>query len=87
MTSIDSQLAADIANGIVENYRASIAQQGVVEVDDQQDVLRGKIDKLTPEVAAAETEIDRYRGQIDGFRGGAQNTGLNEQQMSELTAS
>ena len=86
VTSIDPQLAADIANGIVENYRASIAQQGVVEVDDQQDVLRGKIDKLTPEVAAAETEIDRYRGQIDGFRGGAQNTGLNEQQMSELTA-
>ena len=85
VTSIDSQLAADIANGIVENYRASIAQQGVVEVDDEQDVLRGKIDKLTPEVAAAETEIDRYRGQIDGFRGGAQNTGLNEQQMSELT--
>ena len=79
-------VTTDIANGIVENYRASIAQQGVVEVDDQQDVLRGKIDKLTPEVAAAETEIDRYRGQIDGFRGGAQNTGLNEQQMSELTA-
>jgi uncharacterized protein involved in exopolysaccharide biosynthesis len=85
VTSIDSQLAADIANGLAENYRASIAEQGVVEVDDQQDVLRGKIDKLTPEVAAAETEVDRYRGEIDGFRGGAQNTGLNEQQMSELT--
>ena len=40
VTSIDPQLAADIANGIVENYRASIAQQGVVEVDDQQDVLQ-----------------------------------------------
>ena len=85
VTSIDPQLAADIANGLAENYRASIAEQGVVEVDDQQDVLRGKIDKLTPEVAAAETEVDRYRGEIDGFRGGAQNTGLNEQQMSELT--
>jgi succinoglycan biosynthesis transport protein ExoP len=85
VTSIDPQLAADIANGLAENYRASIAEQGVVEVDDQQDVLRGKISKLTPEVAAAETEVDRYRGEIDGFRGGAQNTGLNEQQMSELT--
>jgi polysaccharide biosynthesis transport protein len=85
VTSIDPQLAADIANGVAENYRTSIAEQGVVEVDDQQDVLRGKISKLTPEVAAAETEVDRYRGEIDGFRGGAQNTGLNEQQMSELT--
>jgi polysaccharide biosynthesis transport protein len=85
VTSIDPQLAADVANGLAESYRASIAEQGVVEVDDQQDVLRGKISKLTPEVAAAETEVDRYRGEIDGFRGGAQNTGLNEQQMSELT--
>jgi uncharacterized protein involved in exopolysaccharide biosynthesis len=84
-TSIDPVLAAKIANELTENYRTSIAKQGVVEVDDQQEVLQAKIDKLTPEVAAAETEASRYRGKIDGFEGGAQRTGLNEQQMSELT--
>lgn len=86
MTSIDPELAAEIANALAENYRASLAEQGVVEIDDLQSVLAAKITKLTAEVAAAETEVDRYRGQIDGFRGGSQNTGLNEQQMSELTA-
>jgi uncharacterized protein involved in exopolysaccharide biosynthesis/Mrp family chromosome partitioning ATPase len=86
MTSIDPVLAAKIANAIAENYRASLAEQGVDDVDDLQKVLQSKIAKLTPEVAAAETEAERYRGQIDGFRGGAQNTGLNDQQMSELTA-
>jgi succinoglycan biosynthesis transport protein ExoP len=85
MTSIDPDLAANVANALAENYQTSLADQGVVEVDDQQSVLQGKIDKLTPEVAAEETEADQYRGKIDGFRGGAQNTGLNDQQMSELT--
>lgn len=85
MTSNDPKLAAKIANALAENYRASLAEQGVTEVDDLQDVLQAKITKLTKEVAAAETETDRYRGKIDGFSGGAQNTGLNAQQMSELT--
>lgn len=86
MTSIDADLASKIANAMAENYRASLAEQGVTEIDDLQTVLKGKIDKLAAELATAETEIDRYRGKIDGFRGGAQNTGLNEQQMSDLTA-
>ncbi|WP_244531152.1 GumC family protein [Hyphomicrobium facile] len=86
MTSIDAELASKIANAMAENYRASLAEQGVTEIDDLQTVLKAKIDKLGAEVATAETEIDRYRGKIDGFRGGAQNTGLNEQQMSDLTA-
>ncbi|HEY8193611.1 MAG TPA: exopolysaccharide transport family protein [Hyphomicrobium sp.] len=85
MTSNDPVLAAKIANALAEDYRASLAEQGVLEVDDLQSVLQAKITKLTTEVAAAETEVERYRGKIDGFRGGAQNTGLNEQQMSELT--
>lgn len=85
MTSIDSDLAAKIANALAENYRASLAKQGVTEIDDLQTVLQAKIDKLSTEVASAEAEVDRYRGQIDGFHGGAQNTGLNDQQMSDLT--
>ncbi len=86
MTSLDPELAAKIANAITENYRASLAGQGVTEIDDLQTVLKAKIDKLSAEVANAETEIERYHSKIDAFRSSAQNTGLNEQQISDLTA-
>lgn len=86
VTSINPELAAEIANRIAETYRTSLAANATQEVDDQQNVLQGKIDKLAPEVAAAETEVERYRGEINVFKGGSQNTGLNEQQLSELTA-
>ena len=86
MTSIDPDLAARVANTLAEKYRATLAEQGVEEIDDQQKVIQQKLEKLGPELEAAETEVDRYRGQIDGFKGGAQNTGLNEQQMGDLTA-
>lgn len=85
MTSTDPQLAADIANRIADTYRNSLATQGVSEIGEQQKVLVAKIAKLKPEVADAEKDVERYRGEIDVFRGGAQNTGLNEQQLSELT--
>ena len=84
VTSVEPALAADIANKISETYRNSLASAVVTEIDDQQKVLKAKIEKLTPEVAAAETEVQRYRGQIDSFKGGNQNIGMNEQQMSEL---
>lgn len=86
MTSIDPELAAKIANGIADSYRTSLANESVVEIDDQQKVIQVKIDKLMPELAALETDVDRYRREIDSYRGGSQNIGLNEQQMSELTA-
>ncbi len=86
VTSSDPSLAADVANKIAETYRTSLAAAATQEVDDQQKVLEGKIGKLAPEVAAIETEVERYRGEINVFKGGSQNTGLNEQQLSELTA-
>jgi len=86
VTSVEPKLAADIANSLVEAYRGSLASAAAEEVDEQQKVLQGKIDKLVPEVAAAETEAERYSGEINVFKGGSQNTGLNEQQLSELTA-
>ncbi|MCB1484880.1 MAG: lipopolysaccharide biosynthesis protein [Hyphomicrobiaceae bacterium] len=85
VSSIKPPLAAEIANHLVEAYRNSLASAAAEEVDEQQTVLKGKIDKLVPEVAAAETEAERYSGEINVFKGGAQNTGLNEQQLSELT--
>lgn len=84
VTATDPVLAADIANDLAEAYRASLASQGVSEIDEQQSVIKAKIDKLIPEVAAAETATERFRGEINVFKGG--NTGLNEQQLSELTA-
>ena len=86
MTSVDPELAAKIANGIADTYRTSLANESVVEIDDQQKVIQGKIEKLMPEVSAIQSEVDLYRHEIDSYKGGAQNTGLNEQQMSELTA-
>jgi polysaccharide biosynthesis transport protein len=86
MTSVDPELAARIANGIADTYRTSLANESVVEIDDKQKVIEGKIEKLVPEVSAIQSEVDRYRHEIDSYKGGAQNTGLNEQQMSELTA-
>lgn len=86
VTSMEPQLAAQIANQIADVYRSSLATQVVTEIDDQQDVLQGKLEKLVPELASIETEVERYRGRINAFKGGAQNTGLNEQQLSELTA-
>jgi polysaccharide biosynthesis transport protein len=86
MTSIDPELAAKIANGVSETYRASLANDSVVEIDDQQKVIQGKIEKLMPELASLETEVDRYRREIDSYKGGAAgNVPLNEQQMTELT--
>ena len=85
-TATEPQLAAEIANRIAESYRKSLATAATQEVDDQQKVLEGKIGKLVDDVAAAETEAERYRGEINVFKGGAQNTGLNAQQLSELTA-
>lgn len=85
-TAIEPQLAADIANKIAEKYQKSLASAATQAVDDQQNLLEERIAKLQGEVAAAETEVDRYRGEINVFKGGAQNTGLNEQQLSDLTA-
>ena len=86
VTSIEPDLAAKIANSIADSYRTSLANESVFEIDDQQKVIQGKLDKLMPELAALETDVDRYRREIDSYRGGSQNVGLNEQQMSELTA-
>ncbi len=85
-TATDPALSAEISNHLYDLYREKLAADTVKETDDQQKVMETKIEKLKPEVAAVETEAERYRGQINSFKGGNQNTGLNEQQLSELTA-
>lgn len=85
-TSADAQLAADIANRIAETYRGSLASMRVVETDEVRRALEPKIADLVKEVAAAEAEVERFRGQTDRFVGGPQRTTLVEQQLGELTA-
>lgn len=86
VSSSDPDLAADIANRLAEAYRTSLASQSIAETDDVQKALEPKIAKLSEEVSVAESEVERFRGEVDIFKGGQQATGLNEQQLQELTA-
>ncbi len=85
-TSVEPQLAADIANRMAETYRGSLATLRVEETDEVQKALEPKIAELMKEVSAAESEVERFRGQSDRFVGGPQRTALIEQQLGELTA-
>ncbi len=85
-SSSDSQLAADIANQVAEDYRARLAKVTVVETDVVQKALAPKIAKLTQEVAVALADVATFRSSAGLLRGGAQKTPLNQQQLGELTA-
>lgn len=84
--SSDPDLAASVANRIVETYRANLATQTLSETDEVQDALAPKITRLAEEAASAEAEVERFRGEANIFKGGQQATGLNEQQLAELNA-
>ncbi len=85
-TSNEPQLAADIANRMAETYRGSLASLRVGETDEVQKALEPKIAELMKDVAAAEFDVEKFRGQSDRFVGGPQRTALIEQQLGELTA-
>ncbi len=85
-TSSDPDLAAEIANKLADTYRETLAKQTVVETDEVQKALEPKIVRLRDEVQQAEAEVERFKGDKDLFKGGPQRTGLNEQQLGELTA-
>jgi uncharacterized protein involved in exopolysaccharide biosynthesis len=84
--SEDPKLAAELANGLAELYRDNLSQRLVAESRDARDKLEPQIRKLAEEVAQAEAEVTRFRGQANIFDGGREKTGLNEQQLGELTA-
>ena len=83
--SIDRDLAANVANDLAEAYRAALATELIVETDEVQKALEPKIATLKDELAAAEGEVERFKGVANLFKGGQQSTGLNEQQLAELT--
>lgn len=85
-TSNDQNLAAEIPNALAEAHRRSLADQSVFETDAVQQALGPKIDKLKSELAAADAAVEAFRAEAGIFKGGQQQTGLNEQQLAELTA-
>ncbi len=85
-SSEDPKLAAKVANRIAETYRTSLATRTVAGTDEVQKALQPKIDKLEKEVGEAEAAVDRFRGKANIFKGGPNDTGLNQQQLAELTA-
>ena len=82
--SSDPKLAADAANKLAELYRDDLSQRTVSESADARAKLAPQIKKLAAEVAEAEAEVTRFRGQSNIFDGGRDKTGLNEQQLAEL---
>lgn len=85
-TSIDPELAGRAANRIVELYRDALSLRAVSETNDARAKLGPQIMKLAGEVAEAEAAVTRFRGQSNIFEAGRERTGLNEQQLTELTA-
>lgn len=85
-TSQSPELAADAANTLADTYRESLARQTVTETDEVQKALEPRIVRLRDEVQQAEAGVERYKRDNDIYRGGPQGTGLNEQQLGELTA-
>ncbi len=85
-TSDDPKLAAAVANRIAETYRTLLATRSLTETDDAQQALQPKIDKLVKEVAEAEAAVEHFRAQANIFKGGPNNTGLNQQQLGDITA-
>ena len=84
--SLDPQLAANIANSISAKYRVSMVNMEVVENDQVLGKLRPEIERLMAESAKAQAEVKVFRGKSNLFKGGKDSTGLNQQQLAELTA-
>src|SRR5262249_51445276 len=84
--SADPKLAAEVANRLAELYGDNLSLRSVLESSDARAKLEPQIRKLAEEVAQAEAEVTRFRGQSNIFEGGRERTGLKEQELTELTA-
>ena len=85
-TSSNAKFSADCANTLAELYRDSLSGRARVENDDVRSKLAPQVERLTSEVAQAESLVTQFRGQANLFQGGSQATQLKEQQLGELTA-
>jgi polysaccharide biosynthesis transport protein len=85
-TSADPRFSAEVANRLSEGYRASLAGRTIVQNEDARAKLGPLIERLTAEVAEADSQINEFRGKANLFRGGPQNTALKDQQLGDMTA-
>ncbi len=83
-TTSDPKFSAELANRLAEQYRESLTGRTIIETEDASAKLKPQVERLSRETAEAETAVTRMRGETNIFRGGTQNTGLNEQQLSDL---
>lgn len=85
-SSMDSEFAATAANRLAELYQEWVRSQSASQTADVGEWLKPQVEKLTHEVGQAESEVERFRGQANLFRGATQSSGLNEQQLADLAA-
>ena len=85
-TSIDPQLAADVANGIATAYRNSLREIPVRETNDAVAALLPKIEKLGREVLQADAAAKRFRAETDQLTGGVAAQTLEQQRLAALNA-
>lgn len=85
-TSIDPNLAAEVANAIVTTYRNSLREIPVRETNDAVAALLPKIKQLSAEVLEAEAAAKRFRAETDQLTGGASALTFQQQRMSALNA-
>jgi succinoglycan biosynthesis transport protein ExoP len=85
-SSTDPELSARAANRIVNLYRDALAQRAVSDTNDARAKLSPQILKLAGEVAEAEAAVTAFRGKSNIFDGGRERTGLNEQELADLSA-
>ncbi|MFX8910948.1 hypothetical protein ABTN03_20045, partial [Acinetobacter baumannii] len=71
---------------IVNLYRDALAQRAVSDTNDARAKLSPQILKLAGEVAEAEAAVTAFRGKSNIFDGGRERTGLNEQELADLSA-
>ncbi len=85
-TSIDAQVAADVANGIATAYRTSLREIPVRETNEAVAALLPKITKLSREVLEAEAVTERFRAETDQLTGGATTLTLEQQRLAALNS-
>lgn len=85
-SSTDRQLAADVANAVVQEYLALQSRAKRSTTSDAVVWLADQIDDLGNQVRAAEARVEAFRSANDLFAtGGAQQQTLTQQQLSGLT--
>lgn len=86
MTTQSPDLSSRLANRLAELFQDWVRKQGVSHTEGASEWLKPQIETLSREVAEAEAAVERFRSEANLFRGGSQNTGLNEQQLADLAA-